>query len=268
MEVIRVLVEGLKFPEGPAFDSSGCIWCVEQEGEGLFCRDKDGSTMRIHAGGRPNGSVIQGEYLWFCDSGYNAIRRMSIETKVIDTVIDNINGQPLNKPNDLYFDDHNNLIFTCPGSADKEELGYVVVRTPTGLAEIIADGLAYPNGLAFYPDSRTLLVAETHHQRIWQGFWDAEGLSWETIRVWSQVIDAPVNAQIPGPDGMTVGPDGNLYVAIFGAGIIRVLSTEGEFVRDIKLPGQNPTNCIFDPSGKLGLIVTESERGELLSIAF
>ena len=193
---------------------------------------------------------------------------MSIGTKIIDTVLSEVSGRPLNKPNDLQFDELNNLIFTCPGSSDGEEPGYVVVRTPDGLAEVIADGLAYPNGLAFFPNYKTLLIAETHRQRIWQGFWDPEGLSWETIRVWSQVIDTPPNAPYPGPDGLAVGPDRNLYVAVFGAGLIRVLSTEGDFIRDISLPGQNPTNCIFDPSGKLGLVVTESSRGELLSVVF
>ena len=266
MDTVRVLVQGLRFPEGPMFDETGCLWCVEQEGEGLFCRDKDGSTMRVHTGGRPNGAVFHKGYLWFCDSGQNAIRRMNMKTKIVDTVLSEVSGRPLNKPNDLQFDGLNNLVFTCPGSPEGEEPGYVVALRANGVAEVIADGLAYPNGLAFFPTSKTLLIAETHRQRIWQGFWDPEGLSWETIRVWSQVIDAPAHAPYPGPDGLAVGPDGNLYVAVFGAGLIRVLSTEGEFVRDISLPGQNPTNCLFDPSGRLGLIVTESSRGELLSV--
>lgn len=220
--------------------------------------------MRVHTGGRPNGAVVRDEYVWFCDSGQNAIRRMSIDTKTIDTVVSELGNRPLNGPNDLLFDSRNNLIFTCPGSS--AEPGYVAVYSASGMVEVIADGLDYPNGLAFLANDKTLLIGETHRQRIWEGFWDAEGLSWETIRVWSHVIDAPVNAPFPGPDGMALGSDGNLYVTVFGAGLIRVLSAEGEFIRDISLPGQNPTNCIFDPSGKLGLVVTDSSRGELLSI--
>ena len=267
MDTIHVLAEGLRFPEGPAFDAAGNLWCVEQEGEGLFCRLSDGITKRVHTGGKPNGIAPNQGYLWFCDSGQNAIRRLRLDTGAIETVITQISGQPLNMPNDLLFDTHNNLIISCPGPTDGSEQGYVAVYSPSGTIDIIADGLSYPNGLAFYPDEHTLLIGETHQQRIWSGYWDSEAMSWETIRVWATVIDAPPGSATPGPDGMTKGLDGNLYVAVFGAGIIRVFSAEGTFIRDIKLPGQNPSNCVYDPSGKLGLIVTETEKGQLLSIS-
>lgn len=66
---------------------------------------------------------------------------------------------------------------------------------------------------------------------------------------------------------MAVGPNGNLYVTVAGAGLIRVFSVDGIRLRDIELPGQHPSNCFFDPSGELGLIVTETGKGQLLSVS-
>lgn len=266
MGEIRVLASGLKFPEGPTFDKAGSLWCVEQEGEGLFCCQKDGRTKRIQTGGKPNGAVAHDEYIWFCDSGYNAIRRLHIATEAVETIVSELNAMPLNRPNDLLIDEAGQLIFSCPGPSDDPSPGYVAVYTSSGKLEIIAEGLAYPNGLALLSDKTTLLIAETHRQRIWQGYWDSQSLSWENLRVWATVVDAPADATVPGPDGMTVGPDGNLYVAVFGAGVIRVFSEDGLFMHDIELPGSNPSNCVFDPSGELGLVVTETEKGELLSV--
>lgn len=267
MNTIRVLASGLRFPEGPVFDHTGHLWCTEQEGEGLLCWSSDGATRRIKTGGKPSGAVARGNYIWFCDSGQQAIRRMAIETKAVETVIDRIGVDPLHWPNDLHFDKQGNLLFSCPGDPEADEPGYVAVYTPKGAVEIIAEGLDYPNGLTLLPDNQTLLIGETHQQRIWQGYWDADSLSWENISVLTNVIEAPMGHDIPGPDGIKVGPDGDIYVAIYGSGIIRVFSPNGVFQKDIKLPGQNPSNCVFDPSGELGLVVTETERGELLSIS-
>jgi len=69
-----------------------------------------------------------------------------------------------------------------------------------------------------------------------------------------------------GPDGMVPGADRLLYVAIYGDGVIRVVDGQGKIARTITLPGANPTNVAIDPSGKLGLVVTEAEKGQLLSL--
>lgn len=65
---------------------------------------------------------------------------------------------------------------------------------------------------------------------------------------------------------MAAGQDGLIYVAVYSAGQVKAVARDGTIARVFDLPGANPTNCAFDPSGRLGLIVTEAEKGLLLSL--
>jgi gluconolactonase len=53
---------------------------------------------------------------------------------------------------------------------------------------------------------------------------------------------------------------------VYGTGIVWVFNLQGDLLNQIKLPGNNPTNLYFDHFGDLGLLVTEAEKGLLLSI--
>jgi gluconolactonase len=48
--------------------------------------------------------------------------------------------------------------------------------------------------------------------------------------------------------------------------MVWVFDLEGKLVKQINLPGQNPTNLYFDTKNELGLVVTEAQKGLLLSI--
>jgi gluconolactonase len=255
-----IIMAGLRFPEGPAFDSSKNLWCVEQKGASLVCINTH-TGKRIHVGGNPNGIAIDNAGLvWFCDSGENSIRTYNPDTGETATILKTVDGQPLNMPNDLAFDHLNQLVFTCPGAKPDSDEGYICVYNSERNLYKIATGLYYPNGLAFTPNRRQLLVAETGKQQIWTGDWNAAAGSWTNRRVF-----AHTGGEI-GPDGMALDDEGFLYVAVYGDSCIRVFDPTGKYVNDIQVPGKNPTNCAFDPFERWWLVVTESEKGELLSI--
>lgn len=107
------------------------------------------------------------------------------------------------------------------------------------------------------------MIAETYKHRLWKGDWNANTCEWTNEKVWCDV-GGPNGPG--GPDGMAMDAAGNLYAAVYGTGKIKVVSKEGKVIEDIFMPGQNPTNCAFDPAGKLGLVVTEAEKGLLLSV--
>lgn len=256
----RLLGAGLRFPEGPAFAADGTLWCVEVKGGGL-ARWREGGSTCYPTGGAPNGAAIDATgRIWFCDAEQNAIRRFDPRTGELETLANRVNGRAINKPNDLAFDRSGNLIFTCPGDSRQDPTGFVCCLSSAGAVSIIADQLFFPNGLAFTADGTELIVAETYRQRLWRGAWDSARREWCAPRVWATGLDGA-----PGPDGMAFAADGTLCVAVYGAGAVMRVDAAGRVCENIPTPGRNPTNCAFDPSGELGLVVTEAERGELLS---
>lgn len=257
----HLLAEGLNFPEGPAFDRRGRLWLVELKGGNLAFLE-NGKLTRIPVGGEPNGIAIDAQdRIVFCDAGNCSIRRHDTASGETITLADSVGGAPLFKPNDLAFDPAGNLVFTCPGDSRTEPTGYVCCLQTNGEVRQVASGFYFPNGLAFSPDGRHLTVAETRRQRLWRGRWDAGRALWLAPRPW-----ASVGGTI-GPDGMAYGSDGRLYVAIYSGGAVKVVGIDGEVEEVIPVPGANPTNCAFDPSGKLGLVVTEAESGKLFSLS-
>ncbi len=257
---MRTLINNIAFPEGPAFDREGAIWLVEKEAGNLICY-KDNQLYRYFVDGAPNGIAIDADNrLWFCDSKQNSIRTFDPATGTTNTIADQLDDQPLKMPNDLAFDPKGRLLFTCPGDRLTDGEGYVCCLTPEGTVLKIRTGMYYPNGLAFNREGTRLYIAETGTRLIWKFCWDAD-----TALLSQPTIVANTGGTV-GPDGMALDEAENMYVAVYGAGVIQKISRDGCVTAAIPLPGTNPTNCALDPRGSEGLIVTEAEKGMLLQI--
>lgn len=257
-----LLADGLLFPEGPAFAPDGALWGVEMNAGGLF-RFADGELTRLAVGGKPNGLTFHQGQVFFCDNQRDAVFRLASDWRDpvrIEPVAQSGPGRALTAPNDLIFDPAGNMIFTCPGDSKAGPMGTVWARSPDGDISLVAEALHFPNGLTLTPDGCELIVAETLGQRLWRGGWNSESRSWTDPRPWVDVGGAPL-----GPDGMAYAPDGLLYVALYGSGLIQAIDDRGRIVRTFSVPAAKPTNLAFDPSGRLGMVVTEAVDGLLLS---
>jgi gluconolactonase len=258
---VVVLAEGLEFPEGPAFDPQGRLWCTELGSGNLVRLEADGTLRRYPTGGSPNGLAFDRlGRAWVPDSQQNAIRRFDTKTEAWETLLDSLDGAALQAPNDLAFDALGNLLFTCPNFASTERTGYVVCLRPDGTARVIGEGFYRPNGLDVVEQGKALVVADTYQKTLFKGAWDAQTAAWSDPQPWAEVGGSE------GPDGMAPGADGLLYQAIYGDGVVRVVAPDGRVAAELALPGANPTNAAIDPSGQLGLVVTETEKGQLLSL--
>ncbi len=81
--------------------------------------------------------------------------------------------------------------------------GIVALVTPDGSARQVADGLAFPNGMAVTPDNKTLIVAESYASRLTAFNIEADG-SLSNRHVW---------AALPGgaPDGICLDAENAIW---------------------------------------------------------
>jgi sugar lactone lactonase YvrE len=83
--------------------------------------------------------------------------------------------------------------------------GIIALVDSHGLARVVADGIAFPNGMAVTPDGSTLIVAESYGKRL-TAFDIARDGSLENRRVWA---DLGNNV----PDGICIGGVDSIWYA-------------------------------------------------------
>ena len=97
----------------------------------------------------------------------------------------------------------NNQGFDFPGG--KFAPGTIALVTPDGSARRVADGIAFPNGMAITPDNGTLIVAESYGQKL-TAFRIAGDGSLSRPRVWADLGDGV-------PDGICLDAEGAAWYA-------------------------------------------------------
>jgi len=105
--------------------------------------------------------------------------------------------------------------------------GIIALVTPDGSVRQVADGLAFPNGMAVTPDNRTLIIAESFANRLTAFDIDAAG-GLANRRVW---------AELPGgaPDGICLDAEGAVWYAdVPNKQCVRVREG-GEVLQTVKL---------------------------------
>jgi len=131
---------------------------------------------------------------------------------------------------------------------------------PNQDVSIIAENMWFPNGLLLINDEKNIIINETWQHRLLIGDWNKKTLTIENIRTFYTI------GGVAEPDGLTLSKDNLIYASVYATGMVWVFDTKGNLIKQIKLPGHNPTNICEDTIGQLGFIVTEAEKGLLLSI--
>ncbi|GAA2932909.1 MULTISPECIES: SMP-30/gluconolactonase/LRE family protein [Streptomyces] len=127
---------------------------------------------------------------------------------------------------------------------------------PDGTVARVLDGLTIANGPAFAADGTTLYLADTAAGTILRCRIDlVSGDLSGGPEAFARLSEAEGS-----PDGMTVDDEGCLWVAMWGAGMVRRYHPDGRLLQTLTVPAPHPTSVCLHPGGNR-LFVTTARYG-------
>ena len=199
-------------------------------------------------------------HLVLCQHGDRRMARMDAtldkpEAKFI-TIADKYNGKRFSSPNDAVYNSAGELFFTDPpyglqtqGDNDpKKETpfnGVYKIKT-NGEVILLVDSITRPNGIAFMPGEKKLIIACSDPARPNWYIYDVNGDSLTNGKIfYSAAEEAKTMKGLP--DGFKVDKNGNIFAS--GPGGIYIFNSEGKKLGMIRL--ENPaSNCALSADEK------------------
>lgn len=210
MSTPEVLMEGVIFGESPRWHD-GRVWFSDWGANQVIALDPDGShevvvsvpSFPMCIDFLPDGRLL------VVDSAQRRLLRREHDGSLVEHAdLSGISEKPWN---DIVVDDRGNAYvntigFDFPGGEFVP--GSVVRVAPEGDVDLVADGLAFPNGMAITPDNATLIVAESYANRLTAYDIATDG-HLENRRVWAETPEDH-------PDGICMDVDGAVWYADVG----------------------------------------------------
>jgi sugar lactone lactonase YvrE len=210
MTVLRdmtVLMEGIAFGESPRWHD-GRLWFSDWGAHQVIALDPDGGhevVVSVPSFPMCIDFLPDGRLLVVDSPRRRVLRREADGSMVTHADLAPISEKPWN---DLVVDADGNAYvntigFDFPGGEPAP--GSIVLVTPGGVVRLVAGDLAFPNGMAITADGATLVVAESHGNRLTAYDIGPDG-GLGSRRVWADTGDDH-------PDGICVDAEGAIWYA-------------------------------------------------------
>ncbi|MCU1617059.1 MAG: gluconolaconase [Frankiales bacterium] len=208
---MTVLMDGVVFGESPRW-RDGRLWFSDWGAHQVLALDPESRAHEVVASVESFPMCIDflpdGRLLIVDSARSLLLRREPDGSLVTHAELGSVSEKPWN---DVVADERGNVYVNSIGFAfPGEEFapGLVALVTPGGAARQVAEGLAFPNGMAITADGGTLIVAESYANRLTAFDIGADG-ALGGRRVW---------AETPGdhPDGICLDAEGAIWYADVG----------------------------------------------------
>jgi sugar lactone lactonase YvrE len=168
---IKTVVEGYTYLEGPRWHD-GKLWFVDFYTYGVYCVGDNGLAEKVvHIEQQPSGLgwLPDGRMLVVSMKDRKVMRQerdgsLVVHADIWDKCGGHANDMVVAPSGNAYV---GNFGFDLMGGAGHEDATLVLVR-PDGSSQIVADGLAFPNGMVVTPGEKKLIVNELFGNRISQ----------------------------------------------------------------------------------------------------
>ncbi len=222
-----------------------------------------GYTGSIPRGGETgsNGLLLNSDAnLVMCQHGD---RRLAFMNAPLDnpkadfiTLADNYQGKKFDSPNDAVFHSNGDLYFTDPPYGLERNVGDPLKQAPyqgvyrlskEGKVTLLVDSVTRPNGIAFLPGEKSLIIACSDAQNAFWYIYDVRTDG--TLANGRLFADAREAAKISrgAPDGFKIDSKGNVFAS--GPGGIWIFNKTGKLLGKIKL-NRLASNCSFGDNEK------------------
>jgi sugar lactone lactonase YvrE len=208
---LQTLMTGLAFGESPRWHD-GRLWVSDWGTKEIIALDREGHHEVMVRLDFPSFQAIcmdwlpDGRLLIVSSSAGLVLYRQPDGSLV--TYAD-LNGLSNKGWNEIVVDGRGNTYVNGGGfklgAGEKFAPGIIALVTPDGLARQMADGIAFPNGMAVTPDNATLIVAESYATKLTAFDIAADG-SLSKRRVWADLGDGV-------PDGICIDAEGAVWYA-------------------------------------------------------
>jgi len=147
----------------------------------------------------------------------------------------------------------NEIVVDGRGNAYINSAAAIVLVMPNGEVRKVADGGAFPNGMAVTPDNATLIMAESHGKKLTAFDIAADG-SLSNRRIW-----ADLNGGVP--DGICIDTDGAVWYADVPNKCCVRVREGGEVLQTVALDRGGFSCVLGGPKGSTLFITANEWRG-------
>lgn len=114
-----------------------------------------------------------------------------------------------------------------------------------GSLHVVLDGLTLPNGLDWAEGGARMYFTDSFSERVWLFEVDKDGTLNGRRDVAVIANDSSSAHGMTLPDGLCSDADGNVWVAVYGAGEVRCVSPAGRLLDVVSVPVLATTSCTF-----------------------